>query len=163
MVTWTLRLCAIIFIAMSFFAAWNGAVEDHRFKVRGEQALVEPIAQYTETRNCWLITDYRGKRYEAGKMGMALRAMASLIEYPWFALVPAGVFSLLFRESKKRFFLVVAILWFAYMAYEYAMKFRILCSGECNIRVDLLLIYPALLLTSLAALVMFALGKSRQR
>ena len=35
------------------------------------------------------------------------------------------------------------------------MKLRILCSGECNIRVDLLLIYPFLLLVSLAAIFVF--------
>ena len=40
-----------------------------------------------------------------------------------------------------------------HLPYEYAMKLRILCSGECNIRVDLLLLYPALLVLSLAALV----------
>ena len=31
------------------------------------------------------------------------------------------------------------------------MYARILCSGECNIRVDLLLIYPILLIVTLAA------------
>jgi len=95
-------------------------------------------------------------------MNMALRAMALLTEYPWLALLPAGVFVFLFLESGKRFFVVVSILWFAYMAYEYGMKFRFLCSGECNIRIDLLLIYPILLLLSLAALVMFAIWKRRR-
>lgn len=33
------------------------------------------------------------------------------------------------------------------------MARRLLCSGECNIRVDLLLLYPALLLLSLVAVV----------
>ena len=42
-----------------------------------------------------------------------------------------------------------------HLPYEYAMKLRILCSGECNIRVDLLLLYPALLVLSLAAVVVF--------
>jgi hypothetical protein len=32
------------------------------------------------------------------------------------------------------------------------MKLRWLCSGECNIRVDLLVLYPLLLLVSLIAL-----------
>jgi hypothetical protein len=95
-------------------------------------------------------------------MEIILRAMASLVEYPFLALVPAGVFYFLFLESEKRFFLVVTILWFVYLVYEYAMKFRILCSGECNIRVDLLLFYPVLLLISLAALVAFAVWKSKQ-
>jgi hypothetical protein len=33
------------------------------------------------------------------------------------------------------------------------MYARILCSGECNIRVDLLLIYPILLIVTIAACV----------
>jgi hypothetical protein len=36
------------------------------------------------------------------------------------------------------------------------MKLRILCSGECNIRVDLLLFYPALLVLSAIAVYAFA-------
>jgi len=35
------------------------------------------------------------------------------------------------------------------------MKLRILCSGECNIRVDLLLFYPTLALMSLFAVVAY--------
>lgn len=37
------------------------------------------------------------------------------------------------------------VAWMIYGVYEYLMALRILCSGECNIRVDLLLIYPVLL------------------
>lgn len=33
------------------------------------------------------------------------------------------------------------------------MKLRLLCSGECNIRVDLLLLYPVLAFLSVAAVV----------
>ena len=51
--------------------------------------------------------------------------------------------------------LVAARAWLAYFPYEQAMKLRILCSGECNIRVDLLLFYPALLLVSVLALVAY--------
>jgi hypothetical protein len=36
------------------------------------------------------------------------------------------------------------------------MYFRVLCSGECNIRQDLLLIYPALMLLSVIAVIRFA-------
>jgi hypothetical protein len=48
---------------------------------------------------------------------------------------------------------VAAIAWLSYAAYETAMARRILCSGECDIRVDLLLIYPLLIAVSLAAVV----------
>lgn len=49
------------------------------------------------------------------------------------------------RVTGTRGFLVLALLWGAYAVYEYLMYARVLCSGECNIRVDLLIIYPALL------------------
>ncbi len=77
-----------------------------------------------------------------------------LIEYPFLALGPAAVLFFLFLVSKNRFILITAITWFAYLPYEYAMKFRILCSGECNIRIDLLLIYPVLIIASLVSMVL---------
>ncbi len=40
--------------------------------------------------------------------------------------------------------------WLVYAGYEALVQARILCSGECNIRVDLLLIYPLLLTLTLA-------------
>jgi hypothetical protein len=95
-------------------------------------------------------------------MESTLRTMAYMVEYPLLALVPAGAFFLLFLDSRNRFCLAVAVQWLLYMVYEYAMTFHILCSGECNIRVDLLLFYPVFLLTSLAALVTFAVWKSKK-
>ena len=61
------------------------------------------------------------------------------------ALLLAVAMGIGWRVSGNRRFLVLALLWVAYAAYEYLMFTRVLCSGECNIRVDLLLIYPALL------------------
>jgi hypothetical protein len=46
---------------------------------------------------------------------------------------------------------VVGIVWLLYALYETGMQQRWLCSGECNIRVDLLVIYPALLIGLLVA------------
>lgn len=40
---------------------------------------------------------------------------------------------------------LAAAAWLVYSGYETAMSRRILCTGECNIRVDLLLIEPLLL------------------
>jgi hypothetical protein len=79
-----------------------------------------------------------------------------LLSYPFFALVFALGFFALFFLSRKHSCLVAALAWAAYFPYELAMKLRILCSGECNIRVDLLLLYPALILVSLLALFGFA-------
>ena len=64
------------------------------------------------------------------------------------ALAPGLLFYILFAASRSRVVLTVAFLWLAYLAYEYGMKLRILCSGECNIRIDLLLIHPALIVSS---------------
>lgn len=43
---------------------------------------------------------------------------------------------------------LLATVWALYAGYEYLMYARVLCSGECNIRVDLLLIYPALVIST---------------
>jgi hypothetical protein len=75
------------------------------------------------------------------------------IAWPWLALVPAIGFALLWLRAKGALPLAAALAWLAYFPYELAMKLRILCSGECNIRIDLLLFYPLLGLLSIAALV----------
>src|SRR5262245_6217661 len=88
-----------------------------------------------------------------------LRLMAIMIEYPWLALAPAALFFYLHAVRKARVVLVTAIAWLTYVPYEYAMKLRLLCSGECNIRVDLLLIYALLAALSLASLVVLFLNR----
>jgi hypothetical protein len=90
-----------------------------------------------------------------------LGAMAVLIEYPILALAPAVVFGLLFATGKAPLSLAAAASWIAYAVYEYGMSYRLLCTGECNIRVDLLLIYPVLVALSLASLAMFAASRSK--
>jgi hypothetical protein len=74
------------------------------------------------------------------------------IHWPWLALVPAAAFGVLFARARASSALAAALAWLGYLFYEYAMKLRWLCSGECNIRVDLLVLYPLLLLVSLIAL-----------
>ena len=77
--------------------------------------------------------------------------MAVFIAQPGLALIPAGLFMVLYRISERKLVAGAASAWLLYAAYEYAMRRRWLCSGECNIRVDLLLLYPLLLLISLVA------------
>ena len=48
---------------------------------------------------------------------------------------------------------VAAICWVLYAPYEFMMYKRIWCSGECDIRVDLLLFYPILAAVSIAAFI----------
>jgi hypothetical protein len=43
------------------------------------------------------------------------------------------------------------------------MRLRWLCTGECNIRVDLLLIYPVLALLSVIGIVSAARGQANAR
>jgi hypothetical protein len=86
------------------------------------------------------------------------RVMSIFIEYPLLAVLPSIAFLALSRVSRRPFVVVVALAWLLYGVYEYAMHERILCSGECNIRVDLLAIYPALVIASIAALAVAAVG-----
>ena len=87
--------------------------------------------------------------------------MSFFIERPLLAIVPGLVFLALYARSRRRSILLAGIAWLAYAIYEVAMEQRWLCTGECNIRVDLLLIYPVLLLLSLFGLVAAARGRGK--
>ena len=77
--------------------------------------------------------------------------MAIFIEYPILAAV-IGVFLLgLGRRTRHRTAIGAGVLWLLYALYETGMQQRWLCSGECNIRIDLLVIYPVLLIGVVAA------------
>lgn len=67
------------------------------------------------------------------------------IAWPLLALVPSVLFAILYRVTRRPFTALAAAVWLCYTGYEYAMQRRWLCSGECNIRVDLLVIYPLLI------------------
>jgi hypothetical protein len=43
------------------------------------------------------------------------------------------------------------VVWLLYALYETGMQQRWLCSGECNIWIDLLVIYPVLLIAVVVA------------
>lgn len=79
-------------------------------------------------------------------------AMAYLIAMPFLAIVPAVLSALLYRVRKQKLLLITALAWLGYGIYETGMYLRILCGGECNIRVDLLVIYPLLAGLTLVAL-----------
>jgi hypothetical protein len=79
--------------------------------------------------------------------------MSLFIEWPLLAAIPGIVFLLLYQRSRGRPVLLAGVAWLAYAVYELGMRWRILCSGECNIRVDLLLIYPVLVLVTLLGFV----------
>jgi hypothetical protein len=92
------------------------------------------------------------------------RLLGAFVAQPLLALVPATALIFMFARCRRRIVLVAAIAWLAYVPYELAMKLRVLCSGECNIRVDLLLLYPTLaflLLTGVFAYVRTSRGQTR--
>lgn len=53
------------------------------------------------------------------------------------------------------------VLWAGYAAYE--TRFQVTCTGDCNIRVDLVLIWPLLLAVTVLAVVSAVLGAVRRR
>lgn len=75
------------------------------------------------------------------------------------ALAAAGL------AGRRRGLVIVAAAWLAYAGYEFLMYRRVLCSGECNIRVDLLLLFPLLAGATLWVLVAagWAAWRRRQR
>ena len=79
--------------------------------------------------------------------------MNLLIQWPLLAAAPGLLFLGLYRSLRRRWILYAGVAWLLYALYELGMRWRWLCTGECNIRVDLLLIYPALAMVSLAAIV----------
>jgi formate hydrogenlyase subunit 3/multisubunit Na+/H+ antiporter MnhD subunit len=82
-------------------------------------------------------------------MDRLLTTMAIFIEYPLLAAMIGALLLGLGWRSRRRIVGVVGAIWLLYAAYETGMQQRWLCSGECNIRIDLLLIYPLLLLSLL--------------
>lgn len=66
------------------------------------------------------------------------------------ALVLGVMFTLLWLSTRLPGALLAGVAWVLYAAYEFLLYKRVLCSGECNIRVDLLLLWPLLLGVSLA-------------
>ena len=76
---------------------------------------------------------------------------AIVIGYPWIAGVVAVALGVLYAQKRNRAAQKAAIAWGVYCVYEYLMKARLLCSGDCNIHIDMLLIWPVLLLATLLA------------
>jgi hypothetical protein len=91
------------------------------------------------------------------------RLLGVFIAWPALALVPAVTFGALYAYGRRRLVLITAIAWLAYLPYELSMKLRILCSGECNIRVDLLVLYPVLAVLSVASVYVALRAKRRDR
>jgi hypothetical protein len=95
-------------------------------------------------------------------MDRLLGAMALFLEYPILAAVVGLVLLGLGQRAHRRFATGVGLAWFLYGIYEFGMKQRWLCTGECNIRIDLLLIYPVLLVGLVVTAVTLVRGPTRR-
>jgi hypothetical protein len=80
-----------------------------------------------------------------------LTAMAIFVQYPYLAALIGLILLVLGLRTRHRIPVGVGVVWLLYALYETAMQQRWLCTGECNIRIDLLVIYPVLLIALVAA------------
>lgn len=78
--------------------------------------------------------------------------MMLFIGFPWISGVIGAGFIFTWFKKREIWLLIAGIGWLLYSGYEYMMHLRIWCSGECNIRVDLLVIFPLLVYLSLRAI-----------
>jgi hypothetical protein len=82
------------------------------------------------------------------------------------AAVVGAAFAFIWARWKLPGSFAASVAWLLYAPYEYLMHARVLCTGECNIRVDLLLLWPVLAVLTLAVparALLAALRTKRQR
>jgi hypothetical protein len=84
-------------------------------------------------------------------------------QWPLAALAPAALFLAAYYWKRGALTGLAAGLWVLYTVYEHLMKWRVLCTGECNIRADLLVLYPALAVVSIAALAEFVIRRKKEK
>ena len=87
---------------------------------------------------------------------------AVFIRWPLGAFIPAAAFGAAYAWSRRGLALAAAIAWALYAVWELLIYERITCSGECNIRVDLLVMYPALWIFSIAGVIGLLMGRKRR-
>jgi hypothetical protein len=85
--------------------------------------------------------------------------LSLLIQWPLLAALPGVFFLGLYWVARRRWAAYAGIAWLLYAMYELGMQLRWLCTGECNIRIDLLVLYPVLAALSLAAIISAARGR----
>ncbi len=88
--------------------------------------------------------------------------MDFFVRYPLAALAPALLFLIAWESVRRRAAFYAAVAWLLYTVYEVGMQRRWLCSGECNIRVDLIFVYAVLGLFSLAGIVAVSRGAQKE-
>lgn len=82
-----------------------------------------------------------------------MELLSIFIIFPIGALLVGGIFAAVAIVRRKVLPYIAAGLWIMYGIYEGLMYARVICTGECNIRVDLLLIYPILLIVTILGII----------
>jgi len=93
---------------------------------------------------------------------MFYETLAIFTTSPWLAAIPAALFYWLYRSFRLKIVLYTALLWAAYLIYELGIYYALFCDEDCNIRIDLLAIYPLLVAMSLAAVIWILLAKFKK-
>jgi hypothetical protein len=83
-------------------------------------------------------------------MDRLLEWMAVFMRYPALAAAIGAALVVAGRRAHRRLAVLTGITWLLYALYESGMKWGVLCSGECDIRIDLLAIYPMLFVMLIA-------------
>jgi hypothetical protein len=83
-------------------------------------------------------------------MDRLLDWMGVFIRYPALAAGVGAVLMAAGRRAHRRLAVLTGVTWLLYALYESGMKWGVLCSGECDIRIDLRAIYPMLFVMLIA-------------
>ena len=84
---------------------------------------------------------------------MTLLSSWVFVAHPLLTIVPIVIFVALGVASRRVLPWIAAATWLSYGIWEFLASRRVTCSGECNIRADLLLIVPILAVVSIACLI----------
>jgi len=90
-------------------------------------------------------------------------AMGILVQYPVLAAIVGALLVLTGRRAHRRIVSGIGFVWLIYAAYETGIQQRWLCSGECDIRIDLLVIFPLLLISLIVAAMSLFVPRRRQK
>ena len=88
-----------------------------------------------------------------------MSALKFLSDYPLLALPPAACFFVLAYMCQRRVVWAAGWAWAAFAGYGLLFQKGVLCESGCESRVDLLFIYPFLLVLSVVAVLSSLRGR----
>jgi hypothetical protein len=96
-------------------------------------------------------------------MELLRQVITLIIQHPWIALLIGGALLGFALSSASKGAAWCALPWFLYCVYEYGMRLRLLCSGDCAIRIDILVIYPVLAALTLLGVILGLVKRQARR